>query len=193
MSSFVEFIKSQVDISDDALAALVEKTETRTYAKGEHLFMPDDGCDDYFFINEGFARVYHVNDKGADMTVWFVGKHNFSSTLHGLEPHKRRPNSCELLQDSVVTIIRHADVINLISEYHELAMVLVLMLFGVSNRFVNLMTSLKRSAKEKLSDLLIDTPNIFQEAPAMHIASYLGVTPETLSRIKSEVLMQVEA
>ncbi|MFV0555444.1 MAG: Crp/Fnr family transcriptional regulator [Mangrovibacterium sp.] len=184
----INYLKQYLDLSEEAEQLINERIVIKEYKKGEHLFVKDDGCDDYFFVNEGLVRVYKVDEKGKDITLWITPENDFTSTLHGMNPVKRRPNSCECLEDSVVTYFTHKDMLELVSDNHELALVAIFVLFHIANKAINMINELKQSGKVKLRDMLENHMELTQRIPNMHIASYLGITPETLSRIKSDIL-----
>lgn len=193
MMNLINYLSSLVDLGDEAIAMLAMKVRMEEYKKGEYLFRANDGCDDYFYIQEGLARVFNVNEKGSDITVWFVDRQNFSSSLHGVNPTgQRRPNSCVLLEDSMVVRITHADVMQLIAANHQIAQLAFVLLFLVTNKMVDMLTVLKMPAKVKLQNLLTKSPDIYSRVQSIYLASYLGVTPETFSRLKSQLVADEE-
>jgi len=133
------------------------------------------------------ARVFYFSESGKEITAWFFEEESFITAVESLN-HKTKANAnCELLEDSVVYSISISELENLLNQSHNLAKIAFHFLSKILNDFVEFITSVKfQTAKEKYTYLLQHYPQIFQRVPLLQIASYLGIIPETLSRLRAE-------
>ncbi len=180
----ISYLKGKTNLSKEAVDLLSEKVKIKEYKKGEHLFLNVSTCRDYFFIKKGLARVYCINEGGVENTIWFASQNNFIVTMRDEFVTARYTNSCELMKNSIVSKIKHEDILSLISLNAEIARMAFTSLYMVDGQMVDLLMSLKKPARVKLAELLRAMPDILDVVPAIYVASYLGITPETLSRIR---------
>ncbi|MFV0365168.1 MAG: Crp/Fnr family transcriptional regulator [Mangrovibacterium sp.] len=183
----IDYLKSKANINLQSVEVLRSFIKTTARLKGELLFEQGKLCDRIFFIKEGFARIYYISEDGKDITELFVPQKNYSTPMSSFIPGEISQVSCELLEDSIVSELTQKDLNVLVNYDHELSKVAFSALREITSLTIQLIRNLKfLSAKEKYDALIAQTPNIFQRVPAVHIASYLGTTPETLSRIRAE-------
>lgn len=182
----IEFLKSKTDLSAESVDILSKVIKTTSLKKGEHLFVEGKCCNNLFFIKEGLARIYFIAEGGKDITEWFVPENNFATPIRGFISNRESETACELLEDSVVSQLAYDDLIHFLNHNHELAKISFFTLYNITSSCITLIRNLKfQPVKEKYNAMNELFPSILYRAPAMHIASYLGTTPETLSRIRA--------
>jgi CRP-like cAMP-binding protein len=186
-----DHLKNSVDqiypLPDEDFMALLRRITVKKLKKHEFLLREGEVCNHIAFINSGFLRIYH-NKEGKEHTTHFYleGKwiSNYASFLN------REPSLyfIEAQTDSELFLITYNDLNRL---YDEVKM---MDRFGrlVAERLF-LATVARHQAmvlqtpEERYRQLLNDQPHIFQIAPLKHIASFLGVEPESLSRIRKRL------
>ncbi len=141
--------------------------------------------DKMFFILQGCARAYYLKE-GKDISDWFAFDHDFISSINSFFLHIPSPHFIELLEDSILLEISRENVEKLSDNYRD---------FERLSKIIAINTMLKQqerissmlfhSAEQKYENILANIPNINQRVPLMHIASYIGITLETLSRIRN--------
>ncbi len=182
----IEFLKSKTDLSTKSVDILSKAIKTSRFKKGETLFEEGKHCNKLFFIKEGLARIYFVNEDGKDITEWFVPENNFATPVRGFISNEESETTCELLEDAIVSELKYDDLIYFLNHDHELAKISFFTLYNITSSCITLIRNLKfQPVKEKYNAMTELFPSVLYRAPAMHIASYLGTTPETLSRIRA--------
>ena len=157
------------------------------FSKGHFLFQQGDICRHVFYLEKGLARYYYYSDKGKDITGWFFLENQFLTAMDSFYEHKPTKNYCVLLEDSIVYTINDFEVEEMLTKSHAMAVFLYhAMYWGVKKLTEFLFTIRFQTAQERYKILLRNYPSIFQRAPLHHIASYLDITPETLSRLRAE-------
>ncbi len=162
-------------------------TIQRSLEKGSLLVQPDQSANFLAFIQQGAFRVYFHNEKGLELTTWFSFEGMFIADLLAYYQDKPAVQFVEAITDSQVLIAQKHELEKLYlaspayrefgRRFAEKGMVRVM------QRMMSLQT---KSATERYLELL-DQPHFLQKIPLKHLASYLGITDTSLSRIRREI------
>jgi CRP-like cAMP-binding protein len=154
--------------------------------KGEFLITEGKVCKYVYFLEKGCLRGYYNLD-GKEITYWFAFENNFVTSFFSFITRKPCFENIQLIEDCTLwavdyddlqqLYIKHADMERMGRIMHERYYVMLDERF-VSNHF--------KEAKERYDNLVANAPHIIQRVPLGYIASYIGVTQETLSRIRSK-------
>lgn len=153
----------------------------------DHLLLKENTISDYlYFIEKGAARIYYYKN-GKEITEWIAMDEQFFLSITSF--FQRTPSHLviQTLEPSVVYGIHHDDFMMLADKYHDVERLLRKMVTGSLILSQVRMDSIQfESAQQRYEKLLQTTPQIIQRVPLTIIASFLGVTLETLSRIRSQ-------
>jgi CRP-like cAMP-binding protein len=170
--------------SREAIAAIIKKLEL---PKGHILIPPNTLCNHLFFIETGLTRTFYFKD-GKDVTDWISVEKTFAVSIISFITRKPDRRGIELLEPSVILSIYHEDWETLCSKHHDIEKLtrhlVSLGLVQLQNKFDDLHFE---SALQRYQTLMQISPSLIQRVPLGMIASYLGITQETLSRIRSQV------
>lgn len=175
------------EIPDEEFAFMASSRKTRKVKKGQHLFQVGEPVDHLYFIHEGALRVYYLHD-GREHTRSFAFEDRFYTNSYSF--HTRTPShyAVEALEDTLLSTFPRA-AIEAAYDQHP-----------CWERVGRCSAELNFIAKEqKEMEMRIYTPEeryrrlveagspLVHRVPLYHLASYLGITPETLSRIRSRL------
>ncbi|HVN59128.1 MAG TPA: Crp/Fnr family transcriptional regulator [Bacteroidales bacterium] len=161
--------------------------ELKEISKGDHLFRQGDFCRHLYYIKKGLVRIYYYSDKGKEITEWFSSEDSIITAVDSFYLNKPTRNNCEALEDIIVYVITYSQ-LEAILNNKEGAEVIFYILYEVAQKMADLLDSVKtRSAEERYKSLISKNPLILQRVPLGQIASYLGITQETLSRIRGKI------
>jgi CRP-like cAMP-binding protein len=161
-----------------------ESFEKIILAKHDLLLKEGKTCRHLYFLESGAIRGYY-NLEGKEVTHWFAFAPEFVTSFHSFITASPSVENIQLLEGSVLYSIskekldallnRHPDAERLLRMAYEKYYI------RLEERFVNAQF---KTAKERYSELLQQTPHIIERVPLGYIASYLGISAETLSRIR---------
>ena len=161
---------------------------TKTVKKGELFLEEGQRCDYFYYVLKGFVRLYYLDIEGNDITHWFSTGDSMITSPFSFIKHEKNILFFEALEDTELLAINHQqlDAIMSQSETTEKAYRNLLAEFAMvlSRRIMSIHT---KTAEDRYLSLMNDHPLIFQKAKLSHIASYLGITPQSLSRIRKNI------
>lgn len=159
--------------------------QQKQYDKGEHLFRQGDICRHLFYIEKGLVRVYYYTQSGKEITAWFSAENTLVTAIDSFYYSKPTHDYCEALEDTVVYALKYEDFESILQDEKGSRMAFYI-LYEVTRKMTDYIFNTKfQSAEERYKSLISNFPLILQRASLGQIASYLGITQETLSRIRS--------
>ena len=157
------------------------------YSKGDLLFKQGDICQHLFYIKKGLVRIYYYPDNGKEITLWFASEESLVTAIDSFYLNKPTRDYCTALEDLDVYSISHSQLDTLLNN-KEGAQIAFYLLYEATKKMADLIESIRfRSAEERYKSLIGSNPAILQRVSLGQIASYLGITQETLSRIRGKI------
>jgi CRP-like cAMP-binding protein len=186
MEKFFTAINQFFHLSNEGKEALAAILIPLELPKGRTLIHANTICEYSYFIEEGLARTFYIKNE-KDVTDWLAAENSFVVSIVSFLTQKPDRRSVELLEDSKLWALPYQQLERLYKESHEIEKLgRMLVSYGlvlVQQRFDDLHFA---SAKERYRKLLHENPTFIQRVPLSIIASYLGITQETLSRIRAK-------
>ncbi|WP_114938696.1 Crp/Fnr family transcriptional regulator [Mucilaginibacter endophyticus] len=184
----ISHIQQKVSLSDTDKIRLQEFFVPKKLRKKQYLLQEGDICKNLAFISKGLLRTYNVDEQGNEhMSVfgwegWWLS--DFNSFLSG-EP---AVFNIDAIEDTEALLISKANyeaitvAIPVMDRYFR-----ILYQNSIVTKERRLMSSITDTAEEKYLRLSESSPQIIERLPQNLVASYLGIAPETLSRIKKNI------
>jgi CRP-like cAMP-binding protein len=183
-SALFELISRTRPLSPELMQELTGLLVRRQLPAKTQLLTIGDICSELYFIESGLARAYYF--RGADdITAWFMPENNLILSVRSFFLQVPSYEHIELLEDSQILSIRYNDLQHLYRKYEEfnyVGRVLTERYYVLSEE--RTLSLRRKTGKERLEALLAGFPQLFNRVPLRHIASYLGMAPETLSRLR---------
>lgn len=171
-------------LSDGAKAAIEIICTTHSIKKGRDLQPIGHTCRTIYFINRGLARIYYFKDN-IDITESFAFENQVIARVESLFSGKPSRKGIQMLEDSEVVAINATQLFRLYNDFPDIERLFRKIFEAGYVDTVNRLESLQfHSAEERYRDLLETTPDLLKRVPLKLIASYLGITPVSLSRIR---------
>ncbi len=143
-------------------------------------------CDRLYFIEKGLVRAFYFT-AGQDTTDWFMQEGDLIISVYSFFLQKPSFENIELLEDCTLVSIHYQDLQRIYQEYPEFNFVGRILTERYYVRGEERAIALRRqTAQERYEALLQQNPQLFHRAPLKHIASFLGMAPETMSRLRAK-------
>ena len=156
-----------------------------TFSKNDCLVTEGKICRHLYFLERGALRGFYNLD-GKDITHWFAFEDDFVTSFHSFITQEPAVENIQLLEGSILWSISKDSLTKLMNQYQEIERLVRIVYekyyIRLEERFVNAQF---KSASERYQSLLMQSPHIIERVPLGYIASYLGISQETLSRIRS--------
>lgn len=180
-------LKRKINLPENMAAALARVLRSEEIPKGHLLFRAGDTCRRIFFIEKGLARVFHAPSEGKDVTLWFCAEGSFLTPLDSFARSVPTQDNCELLEPGIIHSCEFSQLGDLMLEHPDMAMAGFFVAMELLKQFSDRMANQRfLSARDRFEALMANQREIFLRAPLGDIASYLGMTQETLSRLRAE-------
>ena len=168
---------------------VVMKFNSRKIAKSEYLLKEGAVCNESHFIEKGIMRSYTYDLEGNEVTTAFYSKNMFTSDF--LSFFKRTPSReyIQAITDCETWYTTYEDMqanFHDIPEYREFGRLNIVNHYSMLKE--RMLSMLQETAEQRYSDLVSSNPEIIQNVPLKYIASYLGITDTSLSRIRKEYI-----
>jgi CRP-like cAMP-binding protein len=189
--SIITAIFKDISFSQEEIVKIESKFEKIILKKKDILLETGNTVHYQYYINSGCLRTYFVDNSGKEHTVQFAIKDWWISDYTAFFTTSKAVMTIECIQNASVYKVSKIDMENLYTEIPQLETFfrqkMEVAFAGFQKRIIG---NLSQSTKEKYTSFIRTYPNIEQSVKNYHIASYLGVTTETLSRIRKEIAQE---
>lgn len=188
MNPLLESILAVVDLNSDEQEQISRAFIPHLLKKGDFFIKAGEVCNRIAFVESGQIRVYYNDEDGDETTCHFAGKHEFTSSLTSMLTRAPSKDNFEALEDSELLIIdRQAmeDLCERIPQLHIWRRVLVENIYIMMERRLSMMRN--QSAQERYETMIRENPEIILNVPLQYTASFLGITPQHLSRLRKQI------
>ncbi|MFN4198849.1 MAG: Crp/Fnr family transcriptional regulator [Flavobacterium sp.] len=190
MTLILGHIRKFVHLTPEEEHLLISKIEIKTIKAKSVLLHAGEVCKETYFVNAGLLRSYNVNDNIVEHILHFACEGWWMGDLYSLITQKPGNLFIEALEDSELIVLSKEKQEELYLEIPKLERFFRIL---TENSLVahqeRLMDNLSLSAEERFEKFCQKYPSLIQRVPQRQIASYIGVTPEFLSKLKKKILL----
>ncbi len=184
--NLIDFLKIHINVSAEIQSAIEEHFEVAEFPKGYQLLLPGNQSKKLFFFEEGLARTYYFKD-GKDITHHFFAEDSFNMPVESIFYNRPSPYGLELLENGKVWHTSYIEFEKYFNQSPEMGKMTRGLLINVLSAFSDHLFQIQfQTARQRYQILLDNHPDILLRAPLGHIASYLGITQQTLSVIRAQ-------
>jgi CRP-like cAMP-binding protein len=174
-------------LTDAELDALEACLLVRDIPKGEFVVRAGQVCKYVSFVNKGLVRLFYTFD-GKDISIGFAGEGEYTAEYESFLTRRPAAQNIEALTDTQVIDLGFDDMQRLYQQYpafQEFGRKISEMLFVLLNQRNTALLAL--TPEERYRNMIAGNPQLLQQVPQYMLASFIGVTPEHLSRIRRKM------
>ncbi len=180
-----DFLITLVPFTNDELNDILSHFEKEYVQKNQVLINQGQICHKLYFIEQGMGRSYYLKEDGKEVTQWFFGVGQFMSSADSFFKQSSSFYYLDVLEDSILYSISYEKMDILLVKYHKMEKFTRLLTIEILTKIAHKLNAIQfQTARERYDYMLSEYPDIAHRVPLGHIASYLGMTQETLSRIR---------
>ena len=187
-NTLIRFLESNIPIEKSAVSAYVSTLKIRKVKKGEQLLKQGDICQHTFFVEKGLLRYFSIDKKGKENVLQFAPENWFITDRESVYFNQPSKYYIDALEDSEVLVLEKNFVEKISEQSNSFAEFNNKLLHNhIRSLQKRIELLLSATAEERYLDFIKVYPNLLLRVPQTLIASYLGITPESLSRVRKEL------
>jgi CRP-like cAMP-binding protein len=175
-----------ISVSEELEAAIASISKSVTFAKQQIIIDSGERCNDLFFVEKGLLRGYYLDEDGKEITNWFAQENEFATCFYSFVAKQPSFEIIQALENCEAIQLSNSDLQAIYLKFPETERIGRIITenyyIKLEERILNLQF---KTAKERYQNLILSKPGLLQRAPLGQIATYLGITQETLSRIRT--------
>jgi CRP-like cAMP-binding protein len=188
MTALTEHIDQLVSLTEDEKVLIEKAFATLSISRGHIWIKQGKICDQVAYVVSGKMRNYYIDESGNEVTCYFVAPDHFTSSFTSFLTNAPTNENISALEDTVLRVITKNDMEDLslaVPKIQIFRRIVAENLFIMMEKRIAMLQSL--SAHERYERLLKENPEILLTVPLQYTASFLGITPQHLSRLRKEL------
>ncbi|KUJ53056.1 Crp/Fnr family transcriptional regulator [Chryseobacterium sp. JAH] len=188
MSNMTNYLAKVLEVPAERLSLCSVQYEIKKVAKGELLLQYGEVCRNTFFVEKGLLRMFSIDKNGKEHIIQFAPENWLIGDRSSLYFNEKSNYYIEAVEDSEVSVLQRDFFNNLLEEFPDSIekndLVLQKHVKSLQDRINSL---LGETAEERYLKFIKMYPDLLLRVPQWMVASYLGITPESLSRVRKEL------
>ena len=160
----------------------------KTVKRRHFILQQGDVCQHYTFVVSGCFKMYYSDDKGVEHNIQFAAENDWIADLGSFYSEKPSRMYIEAIEPSVILQIKKPDLLYLFINHHKFDRNFRII---VEQKYIALqdrvLLNISSTGEQRYESFLKAYPNLATRLPNTQIASYLGITPEFLSKIRGSI------
>lgn len=187
LDTFLNFLQKIQPLSPEALEAIYSLCALISIRKNQNLQEIGQRCRTIYFVRTGLARIFYLKDDN-EVTEYFAFENDLIIRAESLFTGKPSMKAIQALENTVFIGIPSEALFSLFDQYPEIERLFRKIIEQAYVATVNRMEAIQfHSAEERYAQLLEEKPDLIRRISLKHIASYLGITQVSLSRIRAAI------
>lgn len=185
METFISYLKNISPLKEESSLDFLSKCKTFNFSKGHYLVKAGQTSQYLYFVKSGIGKVFYLKED-KELIDWISDEGNLLTSVTSFLTRQPSKHFVQLMEDSELVGISYSDLEKLFAKYHDMERLgrqLSIMALVQLQERINSMQF--ESAKERYDNFLIRFPNCINRISLGDLASYLGMTQVTLSRVRA--------
>ncbi|GGB79249.1 Crp/Fnr family transcriptional regulator [Dyadobacter sediminis] len=193
-SELISTLRKDVQLDDAEAEYILSFFEKRNYKRGASLLKGGMPASEVFFVVEGALHQFYVDDSGTEKSCNFAFENEFITDLESFLKQTAASSQIKALTETSVLCLRCKDMAVLLRELPAVSLFFRMLVERLAAESMERTKSLLAYTPQKrFLDLAYTRPDILQRVPQRYIAQYLGIAPESLSRIRKRLFTEAKS
>lgn len=187
IDNLIKHFEQHVDLEDAEIEFIKDNIPVKKIKKNQLLLAKGETSKEFYFILKGSVRLFYMTDF-EEKTAFFYFENMFVSSYESFTKQVPSKHYLQTIEDSVIAIISFEvahKLLELFSKFDFLARVMMEEELIVCQEIIS--SFITQNAEKRYLKLISDKKHLLQRIPQYHLATFLGVAPETLSRIRKRI------
>lgn len=188
MQTLIEHLQKFVPFTEEEWALIAGRLKKRSIKRRQKILQEGDVCKHYSFVLEGCFRMYGIDDKGYEHNIQFAAENDWIADIGSFYAQKTSKLYIEAIEPSSILQIEQQDLYALYTKIPKLSITFKVI---IENKYVELqnrvLQNFSSTAQQRYLSFLEQYPHLSNRLPNTQIASYMGITPEFLSKIRKDL------
>jgi CRP-like cAMP-binding protein len=185
-NSLKYFISKYVTLTETELEEIAGKFKSKSIKKNDYLLTPGGTCKDLVFIQKGCLRLYYLKDD-IEVSVWFAFPESSAIEIYSFISGEPSNYFLQAIENSEVLYLPKTELNKVYQHQPKMQEMMRNFWEDVILNLINRFTALQTDTAEKRYLDLLAKPAYFESIPQKYLASFIGVTPTSLSRIRKNI------
>lgn len=181
------FLTKYVTLSDGELEDIVNKFKRKVVKKNDYLLKQGSTCKDLIFVQKGCLRLYFIQDD-IEISVWFAFPQSSAIEIYSFISENPSNYYLQAIEDSEILYLPKTELKKLYNYHPKMQEMMRIFWEDVIINLISRFTALQTDSSEKRYLDLLNKPDYFKSIPQKYLASFIGVTPTSLSRIRKQII-----
>jgi CRP/FNR family transcriptional regulator, anaerobic regulatory protein len=188
IAPIIKHFSNYISLNDDEIVGLESRLTEKKVKRRQFILQQGDVCKHYSFVVKGCFKMYKVDDKANEHNLQFAIEDGWIADIGSFHAEKPSELYIEAIEQSTILQLSKPDLLLL---YHNFPKFERIFRVLIENAFVALqrrvLQNISSTAEERYLDFSKRYPDLFNRISNVQIASYIGVTPEFLSKIRKNI------
>ena len=180
------FISTYVTLSGEALEQVAGRFKTKAVNKNDFLLQQGEINTDLIFVQRGCLRLFYLKDD-VEVSVWFAFQHSSAIEIYSFISETPSDYFLQAIEDSEVWYLPKAELNKLYVSHPAMQEMMRNFWEDVIINLLERFTALEKDSAEKRYLDLLNKPDYLKTIPQKYLASFIGITPTSLSRIRKQI------
>jgi len=186
-NELIKYISKFISLDEEEAKVLAEHNPVRTFKKGSYLLKEGEFTDKCWFVLKGCVRQFHIID-GSEKTTFFYTENQAIAPTSNYEKQIPSDYYLSCVEDTIASVTNLRTVPEMFKKYPKFESLTLVFMGQDYNQTKESFAKFKTSSPEdRYLHLLENRPDLLRRVPQLHIASYIGITPESLSRVRKRI------
>jgi CRP-like cAMP-binding protein len=181
-----KFFNEYVQLPTEELEDVISKFKSKTIKKNEFVLQEGETCKDLIFVQKGCLRLYYIQDD-VEVSVWFALKHSSAIEIYSFISETPSNYFLQAIEETEILYLPKTALNKLYETHPKMQEMMRKFWEDVILHLLERFTALQRDTAEQRYLDLLNKPELLQTIPQKYLASFIGVTPTSLSRIKKNI------